>query len=74
MERSLRFEGENDTVVLTEGDGSGGGGTEEDKGFDSGIGADDGSLDLGAKNREMTCCFCLPILFFGRSTDHQNKK
>lgn len=70
VERSLRFEGEKETVAFTLGDGIGGeGGDGEDEGFAGGVGVD-GVLGLGAKKREMTCCFCFPI--FGRSTHPPN--
>ena len=66
VERSFRFEGEKETVVFTLGDGIGGGGREEDERFDGGVGV----AGLGAKKREMTCCFCLPM--FGRSIEQPN--
>lgn len=66
-DRSFRFEGENETVVLTLGDeitgggGGGGGEGEDDKGFDGGGVEAAGILGLEAKKREITCCFCLPM-------------
>lgn len=64
MERSFRLDGEKETVVETLAGGGGGSGFafgsgEEDEG--SAGNGDDGVWDLGAKNREMTCCFCLPM-------------
>lgn len=49
-----RLEGEKVTVAEI----FGGGVEEEDEG---GAGLD-GILDLGAKKRDITCCFCLPIV------------
>lgn len=42
------------------GGGIGGFGREEGEGEDDS--AADGVLGLGAKKREMTCCFCFPML------------
>lgn len=44
------------TVAEILGGGVGGFGREEDESFADGV------LDLGAKKREITCCFCFPIL------------
>lgn len=52
-ERSLRLDGENETVA----DIFGGGVDDSGTGFDGGE-----DLGFGAKNREITCCFCLPIV------------
>lgn len=66
-DKSFRFDGENDTVAeILAGDGDGsefGFGTgkcgEEDEG--SADFGDDGVFVLGAKNREIICCFCFPM-------------
>lgn len=50
-ELRARLAGEKLTVVEI----FGGGGGEEGVGFD-------GVLGFGAKKREITCCFCLPIV------------
>lgn len=58
VERRLRFDGEKATVVVIFGE-------EEDEGAVCG-GDGDGlvvvGLDLGAKKREIICCFCLPMV------------
>lgn len=59
-ETTFRFAGENETVAailgggVCCGGGSGGGGDEADE--EAVV-----LLDLGAKKREITCCFCFPI-------------
>lgn len=60
-ERSLRLEGEKETVAeIFVGDGVD---DDEGTGLDFGFGGGGGEgLGLGAKNREITCCFCLPIV------------
>lgn len=63
-EERRRLEGENSTVAVILGGGVGGSGfkgfkEEEEEGEDGGGGF--WGLGLGAKNRDMTCCFCFPI-------------
>ncbi|KAF2320375.1 hypothetical protein GH714_027327 [Hevea brasiliensis] len=61
-ERSFLLAGEKETVAEILGVEAG---DEEDEGV---VGRVDGSLvlALGAKKREITCCFCLPMLLLGR--------
>lgn len=64
-EERRRLEAEKETVAEILGGGVGGFGRE-----DEGIGVFDGDeeeevvgvLGLGAKKREMTCCFCFPMV------------
>lgn len=58
-----RLDGEKVTVAEILGDGVGGFGREGFGVEEEGEGEEgfDGVLDLGAKKREITCCFCLPI-------------
>lgn len=59
--------GENETVDKTFGGGVGGGcdweGDAKDKDDDGSLGKEESSrvLGLGAKKREITCCFCFPM-------------
>lgn len=55
VERRLRFDGEKATVVVIFGE-------EEDEGAVCGGGLEVVGLDLGAKKREIICCFCLPMV------------
>ena len=63
-EGGRRLEGEKVTVVEILGGGVSGFGREDGDGDgDDGIEDEDdeGALDLGAKKREITCCFCFPM-------------
>ena len=70
-EEGRRLEGEKVTVVEIFGGGVGGFGSEDGDGDGDGDGDDgiededdEGALDLGAKKREITCCFCFPIAWW----------
>lgn len=73
-EEGRRLEGEKVTVVEIFGGGVGGFGSEDGDGDgDDGIEDEDdeGALDLGAKKREITCCFCFPIAWWCLHEGHR---